>query len=119
MVSQVSPMVSHCFLRGKKDEVNAKLWWLICAETKILVPRDEFSLQVTARNTVKFGFHEMSHYDDWQRDVMPKLIIRGVKFIDDRTDQEIGECGGPCVGHGHVNDVLRCSEVGGRDRHHV
>ena len=53
---QRSPMVMHCFPRGRNDELNAKLWWLICCETQKLIPREKFSLQVTARNRVKRGF---------------------------------------------------------------
>ena len=91
---QSCPMVMHCFPRGRNDELNAKLWWRICSETQKLIPREKFSLQVTSRNRVKLGFSEASHYEEWQRDAMLELIVRGLKFIDDRTDQEIGEYGG-------------------------
>ena len=88
------PVVMHCFPRRKNDEVSAELWWLICLGTQKMVPREKFSLQVTARNRVKLGFSDTSQYEDWQCDIMPELIVRGVKLIDDRTDQEIGEYGG-------------------------
>ena len=91
---QSCPMVMHCFPRGRNDELNTQLWWLICSETQKLIPREKFSLQVTARNRVKLGFSEASHFEEWQRDAMPELIVGGLKFIDDRTDEEIGEYGG-------------------------
>ena len=91
---QSCPMVLHCYWTGRNDELNAKLWWMICSETQKLIPREKFSLQVTSRKRVKLGFSEASHYKEWQRDAMPELIVRGLKFMDDRTDQEIGEYGG-------------------------
>ena len=87
-------MVMHCFPRGRNDELNARLWWLICYETQKHIPPQKFSLQVRARNRVKLVFSEASHCEEWQRDAMPELIVRGLKFIDDRMDQEIGEYGG-------------------------
>ena len=88
------PMVMHCFPRGWNDELHAKHWWLICSETQKLIPREKLSLHVAARKRVKLGFSEASHYEEWRRDAMPELIVRGLKCIDNRTDQEIGEYGG-------------------------
>ena len=41
---QSCPMVMHCFPRGRTDELNARLPWLICSETQKLIPREKFSL---------------------------------------------------------------------------
>ena len=114
---QSCPMVMHCFPGGRNDDLNVRLWWLICSKTQKVIPREKFSLQVTARNRVTIGFSEASHYEEWQRDGMPELIVRGLTFIDDRTDQEIGKYGGlsdtdnsiwsPCFeGQGEVTVIV-------------
>ena len=76
----------HCFPRGKNDELYATLWWLICCQTQKVVLREKFSLQVTARIRVKPGFSDYTLYEDWQRDILPELIVSGVKFIDNGTN---------------------------------
>ena len=77
-------IVIHSFPCGRNEELSEQIWNLLWEASCKILDRSEFCLQVVARGRVKIGFNSQFKADEWLRDVMPELIVRGLKFIDNK-----------------------------------